>query len=114
MSRFELNKFIAWVEGLDAEVEAYASDPATYVAAWEQRAAASRLPTPDSGRLTEDARAALVAIDHGELYRLGAHPYMLWHFTEAVRVWAGDATWPEMKERFREDVIPHGYPDITT
>ena len=89
MSRYQLNKFITWVEGLDAEVEAYSSDPAAYVDAWE-------------------------SVDHGELYRLGAHPYMLWHFVEAVRVWAGDATWPEMKERYRADVIPHGYPDITT
>ena len=114
MSRFGVNKFIAWVEGADAEATAYAADPAAYVAAWEARAAGSRLPTPDSGTLTDEERSALVAVDHGELYRLGAHPYMLWHFVEAVRVWAGDATWPEMKERFREDVIPHGYPDITT
>ncbi len=114
MSRFQLDKFITWVEGLDAEVEAYSSDPAAYVDSWESRAAASRLPTPDSGTLTGEERAALVAIDHGELYRLGAHPYMLWHFVEAVRVWAGDARWPEMKERYRADVIPHGYPDITT
>ena len=104
MSRFQVNKFIAWVEGLDAEVEAYAADPRGYVDEWEERATASRLPTPNSGAFTPEERTALATVDHGELYRLGAHPYMLWHFVEAVRVWAGDAT----------DVMPHGYPDITT
>ena len=114
MSRFQVNKFITWVEGLDSEVEAYAADPVGYVAAWEARAGASRLPTPDSGSFSEEERSALSDVNHGELYRLGAHPYMLWHFVEAVRVWAGDATWPEMKEQYRTDAIPHGYPDITT
>ena len=114
MSRFEVNKFIAWVEGLDAEVESYSADPAGFVSAWEGRATTSRLPLPNAGRFTAEERDALIAVDHGELYRLGAHPYMLWHFVEAVRVWAGDVTWPDMKEQYRADVIPHGYPEITT
>lgn len=114
MSRFQIDKFIGFVEGSDQAVLDYVADPAGFVNAWEGRAARSRLPTPDSGTFTDEERAALIGIDHAELYRLGAHPYVLWHFVEAVRVWAGDATWPEMTERFRTDIEPHGTPDFST
>ena len=114
MSTYDINKFITYVEGSDAAVRAYTADPVTYVAAWENPAQASRLPTPDSGRFTDDERAALVTRDHAALYAMGAHPYMLWHFVEAVRVWTGEVTWPEMTERYRNDVRPHGVPSILT
>ena len=67
----------------------------------------------NGGRLV-DERVALITRNHGELYRLGAHPYVLWHFVEAIRVWTGETTWPEMKERFRDDIRPHGSPDFAT
>lgn len=114
MSRYQINKFITYVEGSDDAVRAYTADPAGYVAAWEGRAGASRLPTPDSGTFTEVERAALAARDHAELYRMGAHPYMLWHFVEAVRVWTGEVTWPEMTERYRQDIARHGAPSMLT
>ena len=114
MSRYQINKFVTYVEGSDAAVREYVADPATYVAAWEERAASTRLPTPDSGSFTGEERDALAARDHAELYRLGAHPYMLWHFVEAIRVWTGEATWPEMTERYRDDIAPHGVPSIMT
>ena len=114
MSRFEIDKFISYVEGLDQAVLDYVADPEAYVSAWEQRASATRLPTVDSGSFTEEERAAFATMDHATLYRLGAHPYVLWHFVEAIRVWAGEVTWPEMKERFRADIAPHGNPDFST
>lgn len=114
MSRFQINKFISFVEGSDETVREYVAHPEAYVAAWEQRARSSRLPTPDSGTFTDGERAALVARDHAELYRLGAHPYVLWHFVEAIRVWTGESIWPEMTERYREDIRPHGTPDFAT
>ena len=110
MSRFQIDKFISYVEGSDEAVRRYVADPEGYVAAWEDRARHARLPTPDSGTFTDEERAALANGDHAELYRLGAHPYVLWHFTEAIRVWTGQTSWPEMKERFREDVLPYGTP----
>jgi hypothetical protein len=110
MSRFEIDKFISHVEGSDDAVRDYVADPARYVEAWEERARQSRLPTPESGSFTVEERMALVARDHAQLYRLGAHPYVLWHFVEAIRVWTGEVTWPEMKERYREDIRPHGSP----
>jgi len=110
MSRYSLDKFLAHVEGSDDEVRRYVADPSGYVRAWMDRADTSRLPTPDSGPLTDEERDALVAIDHAELYRLGAHPYLLWHFVEAVRVWAGNIAWPEMVDRYRRDIGEHGVP----
>lgn len=114
MSRFQIDKFISFVEGSDQAVQDYVADPEGFVAAWEERAASSRLPRPDAGTLTAEERAALVNRDHAELYRLGAHQYVLWHFVEAIRVWTGEVTWPEMKERFREDIAPHGTADFST
>lgn len=114
MSRFEIDKFMSFVEGSDQAVLDYVADPESFVAGWEERAAASRLPLPDAGSFTDQERSAFVSRDHAELYRLGAHPYLLWHFVEAIRIWTGETTWPEMKERFREDIAPHGVPDFST
>lgn len=110
MSRFAIDKFMAYIEGLDAEVRRYVSDPVAYVAEWERRAESSRLPTPDSGTLTDEERGALVSMDHAALYRMGGHPYLLWHFVEAINVWGGDMTWPEMVALYRDDIRPHGTP----
>ena len=114
MERFQMSKFIAYVEASDAEVRKFVDDPSGYVAAWTERGAASRIPVPDGGALTTEAATALASVDYETLYRLGAHPYILWHFSEAVLVWAGDMTWPELKEQFRSAVAPHGNPDFTT
>ncbi len=114
MSRFEIDKFMSFVEGSDQAIRDYVADTESYVAAWEERAAASRLPLPDAGSFTDTERSAFVSRDHAELYRLGAHPYLLWHFVEAIRVWTGEITWPEMKERFREDIAGIEDPGFAT
>ena len=114
MSRFEIDKFLSFVEGSDQAVRDYVADPESYVAAWEERAEASRLPLPDAGLLTDRERSALVSRDHTELYRLGAHPYLLWHFVEAVRVWTGETTWPEMTKRYRDDIADIEQPGFGT
>lgn len=112
MSAFMIDKFIRTVEGSDENVAGYVADPAGFVAGWERRGAGSRVPVPDGGTLTPEEREAFVRRDYGELYRLGAHPYLLWHFTEAV--WIHEVPWPELKELYRQAVIPHGVPDFTT
>jgi phospholipase/lecithinase/hemolysin len=114
MSRFEVDKFLSYVEGGDQEVIDYTADPEAYVAAWEGRAAASRLPLPDAGTFTDEERNALATRDHAELYRIGAHQYVLWHFVEAIRVWTGETTWVEMKERFRADIAGIEDPGVAT
>ena len=67
-----------------------------------------------AGRLGSEAAGALGSIDYAALYRMGAHPYVLWHFAEAALVWAGELTWPELKEQFRSAVVADGNPDFTT
>jgi hypothetical protein len=114
MNRFEIDKFITYVEASDAEVHSFVADPPGYVSQWISRGAASHAPVPDGGRLSAEAAAALGAIDYPVLYRMGAHPYVLWHFCEAALVWAGELTWPELKEQFRSAVMADGNPDFTT
>lgn len=72
------------------------------------------MPVPDGGVLNAGEREALATGDYAELYRLGAHPYVLWHFVEAVFVWEGDVSWAEMTERYRAAITPHGSPDFST
>lgn len=107
-----VDKLIRTIELSDDNVASYVADPAGFVHEWEQRGASSRVPIPDGGTLTDEERHAFVHRDYGELYRLRAHPYLLWHFIEAV--WIHEVPWPELKERYREAVIPHGLPDFTT
>ena len=114
MSRYDVDKFMRYVEGSDAEVRAFAADPRRYVDAWMRAGEESRLPPPDGGPLSEDERAALATRDPAALYGLGAHPYLLWHFLEAVWVWVGEKTWPELNEEYRAAVTPIGYPDFGT
>jgi len=114
VSRYEIDKLMRHIEESDGAVQAYAADPAAYVAEWERRAAEARTPPPDGGVLTDEERAAFVSKDPIELYRLGAHPYLLWHFAEAVFVWAGDTKWPDANRLFRDGVAQHGYPDFGT
>lgn len=112
MSRYMIDKLIRTIEMSDANVTTYVADPVGFVARWELRGTTSRVPIPDGGRLTSEERDAFVARDYGELYRLGAHPYLLWHFIEAVYI--HEVPWVELKERYREAVIPHGDPDFIT
>lgn len=114
MSRFTVNKFMSFVEGSDQAVLDYVEDPTSYVQHWEGRAREHRLPLPDSAMFTDGERSALERRDHREIYRLGGHPYLLWHFVEAIRVWTGETTWPDMKEQFRSDIAGIETPDHTT
>jgi len=112
MTRHQIDRFMWWVEAHTAEVQAYAADPVEYARSWQERV--GRVPTPDAGLLDPEARAALEQVDHAALYRLGAHPYLLWHFIEAVRVWTGEVPFPEMSQRFREGAARVARPDHAT
>jgi hypothetical protein len=114
MSRYQMNKFIAYVDEDGERVNAFHADPAGYVAAWEARAAASRLPTADSGTFTDEERRAFVERDYGTLYAMGVHPYLLLHLARALDVQIEETPWPEFVERYRAAVSPHGFPDFGT
>lgn len=115
MGRHEINLFMRHVNMDAAAHAAYTADPAAFVARWEAWGSEERRdpePHPRGGALTVDERRALVDRDFGVLYGMGAHPYLLWSFTEAV--WRHELPRDEIVRRFRERAAVHGYPDPTT
>lgn len=105
MSRYYVNRFMRDVHFSSEELTSYVNDPAGYVPRWVERVREGRRDV-----LTADEHAALAARDYGALYALGAHPFLLWSFTEAV--WIGELPRPEIVERFRR--AAEGYPDFST
>ena len=112
MSKYMIDKFIRAVEMSDAAVAAYVADPADVVDAWLAGAGGPTGPTDDR-ELTAAERDAFAARDYAALYALGAHPYLLWHFTEAVyeHEYTPDSGWRELVERYRSAVAPQGIVD---
>lgn len=98
MSLYGVNTFMREVNMQPLRHAAYVADPPGYVETWEL------------APLTQAEREALAARDYGALYRMGAHPYLLWSFTEAV--WVPEVTRAELVESFRAGAI--GYPDVAT
>lgn len=112
MSKYMIDKFMRAVEMSDAAVDAYVADTAGFVEAWEAASGGTDRPTDDR-TLTAEERAAFIARDFEALYVLGAHPYLLWHFTEAIFTHEFTATfgWRDLVERYRAAVTPYGVPD---
>lgn len=112
MTAYMVDKFIRAVELNDAVLAAYVADPGAYVRAWLRGGAGPEAPS-DERLLTADEQAAFAARDYGELYRLGAHPYLLWHFTEAI--YTGEFTesfgWRDLVEKYRVAIAPQGVVD---
>lgn len=109
MSKYMINKLVRAIELSDATVKAYIADPPAFVAEWLTGGAGPERHSDDRV-LTEQERAAFETRDYETLYALGAHPYLLWHWVEAV--YLHEATWPEMVEKYRAAVTPHGWPDF--
>jgi hypothetical protein len=94
MSRYTVNTLMRQVLLDDTSLAAYRDDPGGYVARFRARRAAAGLAS-----LTEKEAAALGGPDYGSLYALGAHPYLLWSFTEAALV--PPLKRPDLVESFR-------------
>lgn len=112
MTRYMIDKFMRHVELSDALVAEYVAGPADFVDRWLAEGGGPDAATDDRV-LTEAERAAFAARDFEALYVLGAHPYLLWHFTEAVHAheFTPEAGWRELVERYRAAVAPHGVVD---
>lgn len=110
MTKYMLNKFMRAVEMSDANVAAYVDDPERFVDSWLASSPGPEL-RPDHRDLTPQERAAFSARDYRALYELGAHPYLLWHFTEAVYI--REIGWRDLVERYRAAILPLGEPDYT-
>ena len=77
MSKYLMNKLIHLVN-MDEEAEREIQrNPREFVEKWEKT---------QKLKLEPEEREALATKDYGKLYALGAHPFTLWSFTEAVWV----------------------------
>jgi hypothetical protein len=94
MSRYTVNTLMRQVLLDDARLAAYRDDPGGYVARFRAGRASAGL-----AGLSEREAVALDGPDYGALYALGAHPYLLWSFTEAAL--APPLKRPDLVESFR-------------
>ncbi|MEV0283102.1 hypothetical protein AB0H36_03180 [Kribbella sp. NPDC050820] len=119
MSRYLLDKFLFTVDRDPELVERYREDAAGTVAWWEAEMA-NRILNCTSGErstwlaFTDEERQALVAQDHVELFRMGAHPFLtLTLFIAMFERDHGPLEYQKAYGRAMEDLhLP--YPDIAT
>ncbi len=103
MSKYLMNKFIHHVNMDKAAENAYKHNPRVYLEEWEKG---------EKLKLTAQEREALATKDYGKLYALGAHPFTLWSFTEAV--WAHEIPREELVKDYKDKAAIAGYPDFKT
>jgi len=103
MSKYLMNKLIHHVNMNAAAEDEYTANPRAFVEKWEK---AQRLT------FTPEEREALAAKDYGKLYALGAHPFTLWSFTEAV--WIHEKPREELVADYKAQAAKAGYPDFKT
>ena len=103
MSKYLMNKFIHHVNMSETAEKKYKSNPPGYVTEWEKG---------EKLKLSAEERDALGNRDYGKLYALGAHPFTLWSFTEAV--WAHEIPREELIKNYKEKAAKAGYPDFKT
>ena len=103
MSKYLMNKLIHLVNmNEDAENE-YKTKPLEFVEKWEKT---------QKLKLEPEEREALATKDYGKLYALGAHPFTLWSFTEAV--WVEEKPREELVADYKSQAAKAGYPSFKT
>jgi hypothetical protein len=103
MSKYLMNKLIHLVNMDEQAEEKYTASPRDFVEKWEKT---QRL------KLEPEEREALATKDYGKLYALGAHPFTLWSFTEAV--WIHEKGREELVADYKAKAAKAGYPDFKT
>ena len=103
MSKYLMNKLIHLVNMEEEAEKEYAADPRAFVEKWEKT---------QKLKLEPEEREALAAKDYGRLYALGAHPFTLWSFTEAV--WIHEKPREELVADYKAKAAKAGYPDFKT
>jgi hypothetical protein len=93
MSRYGIDKVLWLLQPADGR-RRFKADPAAFVA---------------DAELTDQERTALLNLDAGELYRLGAHPFLLWGALFDLHDRA-----PAYRDQYTAAIAPHGYPDHAT
>jgi hypothetical protein len=103
MSKYLMNKLIHLVNMNEEAEKEYKTRPREFVERWENT---------QSLRLEPEEREALATKDYGKLYALGAHPFTLWSFTEAV--WVHERPREELVADYKAKAAKAGYPSFKT
>lgn len=103
MSKYLMNKLIHHVNMNEAAEQEYKNNPREFVEKWAKE---------QKLKFTAEEREALATKDYGTLYALGAHPFTLWSFTEAV--WAHEVPREELVKDYKEKAAKAGYPNFKT
>jgi len=103
MSKYLMNKFIHHVNMNESAEKEYKQRPRAYLEKWGKG---------EKLKLTAEEREALATKDYAKLYALGAHPFTLWSFTEAV--WAHEVPREQLVKDYKEKTAQIGYPDFKT
>lgn len=104
MSRYMVNKFMHLVNVHEWALKDYLRDPAAFVARWQEK--------DEAHQLSQEERSALANRDYERLYALGAHPFLLWSFTQAI--WEHEVDRDELIKDYKEKTGQIGYPDFRT
>lgn len=111
MSRSEIDLLLVAIDQTDAGLHAFLADPESFVHRWEAEHERREEGRWLGGALTDEERSAFVGRDYGALYRMGAHPSLLW---QVVRALAADRPIDEVVAGYRQDIEPHGRPSFGT
>ena len=103
MSKYLMNKLIHLVNMNEEAEKEYKVKPREFVAKWEKT---------QKLNLEPEEREALATKDYGKLYALGAHPFTLWSFTEAV--WVEERPRDELIADYKAKATKTGYPNFKT
>ena len=103
MSKYLMNKLIHLVNMNQGAEEQYTTHPREFVDKWEKT---------QKLKLESEEREALATKDYGKLYELGAHPFTLWSFTEAV--WAHKMVREDLVADYKAKAAKAGYPNFKT
>ena len=101
MGKYLMNKLIHLVNMNEEAEKQYKARPREFVARWEKS---------QSLKLDQEEREALATKDYGKLYALGAHPFTLWSFTEAV--WVHEKPREELIADYKAQATKAGYPSF--
>jgi hypothetical protein len=101
MSKYLMNKLIHLVNMNEEAEKEYKTRPREFVERWEKN---------QSLKLEPEEREALATKDYGRLYALGAHPFTLWSFTEAV--WVHEKAREDLIADYKAQAAKAGYPSF--
>ena len=106
-----VNKLLWEVERSDESLNTFIDESAGFISRWERIEPTP--PYPSGGILTTEERIAFESWDYSTLYRMGAHPFLLWQF--ALAVWVPKRMEAhEFIAAYRIGVGEHGHPDFAT